>query len=377
MPEKANEMPNILNRLITGHFIKNLSVNLLFIYSLLMFPASGQNDTTDTEQQKPNAPERNISLFDTDELLEITLYLDLTRFSRKPRKDDSFDAEMTIHFSETDSLNKKTTIKYRGVSRFQICSFPPMELNFKKPLNYGSGKIKKLKLVTHCESGKLSDEYILREYLVYKLFNVLTDTSFRVRLLKVNYIDTKGNKKPVRKYGIFIEPIDLLAERTNSTIVKTPNLGQSHILQDVMDRLAIFNYMISNWDWSVTGQHNVAVIKSMKYENAELGIAIPYDFDLTGVVNAEYAVPPPALNIENIRERLFSGICRSKEVFQEDLKKFSYNKEKLYSVINGFPHLSQRSKKDITTFLDQFFDQLEKQKSLDTLVDLFVNSCKK
>lgn len=370
-------MTNILNRLITGHFIKNLSVNLLFIYSLSMFPASGQNDTTDTIQQKSNATERNISLFNADELLEITLYLDLTKFSKKPEKDDSFDADLTIHFSKTDSLHKKTTIKYRGVSRFQICSFPPMELNFKKPLYSGSGKIKKLKLVTHCESGKQSDEYVLREYLVYKLFNVLTDTSFRVRLLKVNYIDKKGNKKPIKKYGIFIEPIDLLAERTNSTIVKTPNLGQSHILPYVMDRLAIFNYMISNWDWSVTGQHNVAVIKPMNYENAGSGTAIPYDFDLTGVVNAGYAVPPPELKIENIRERLFSGICRSKDVFQEDLTKFSDNKGKLYSVINGFPYLSQRSKKDITTFLDQFFDQLEKQKSMDALVDLFLASCKK
>jgi hypothetical protein len=115
----------------------------------------------------------------------------------------------------------------------------------------------------------------------------------------------------------------------------------------------------------------------MNYSDSGLGIAIPYDFDLTGIVNAEYAIPPPELGIETIRERLFSGICRSKEVYQEDLKKFLNNKTKIYSVINEFPHLNQRSKKDITTFLDQFFDQLEKQKSLDNLVDLFLNSCKK
>ncbi len=366
-----------LNKFAKGHFTKTLPANLLFLFLISQIPAYGQNDTTSVKQKNPDTPERTISLFGSDDLLNVSLYLDLASFSKKPSKTDSFDAEMTIHFSETDSLNKKVTIKYRGISRYEICSFPPMQLNFKKPLYSDSAKIKKLKLVTHCQQGSLTDEYVMREYLVYKLFNAITDTSFRVRLLKVSYIDTKKNKKTLVKYGIFIEPIELLAKRTNSTIVKSPNLTQSHIEPDVMDRVAIFNYMISNWDWSIAGQHNVAVIKSMKYDNSVLGIAIPYDFDLTGIVNADYAIPPDNLGIENIRQRLFSGICRSKEVYQEDLKKFLYNKEKLYSVINGFPHLNQRSKKDITSFLDQFFDQLEKQKSLDNLVDLFLKSCKK
>jgi hypothetical protein len=286
---------------------------------------------------------------------------------------------MTIYFSDTDSLNKKTTIKYRGESRFQNCHFAPIQLNFKKPLytNSDSGRIKKLKLVTHCEQGSLYDEYVLREYLVYKLFNVLTDTSFRVRLLKVNYIDTKRSRRAIIQYGFFIEPIDLLAERTSSVVVKATNLTQRHIVPNIMDRLAIFNYMISNWDWSIPGQHNVAVIKPMKYDVAGLGIAIPYDFDLTGVVNADYAIPPPGMEITTNRERLFSGICRSKEVFQEELKKFSNKKGKLYSVINEFTYLNKSSKKDITIFLDQFFNQLEKQKSLDNLVDLFLKNCKK
>jgi len=370
-------MINNLYKLVKWHLLRTLPINLLLICFLAVTPASGQNDTTVIKQNKPDTPERTISLFDSDELLNVTLYLDLAAFSKKPAKTDSFDADMTIHLNETDSLNNKVTIKYRGISRYEICSFPPMQLNFKKPLISDYGKIKKMKLVTHCQPGSLSDEYVVREYLVYKLFNAITDTSFRVRLLKVNYIDTKKSKKTIIKYGIFIEPNELLAKRTNTTIVKTTTLNQKLIVPDVMDRLAIFNYMVSNWDWSIPGQHNVEVIKPMNYSDSGLGIAIPYDFDLTGIVNAEYAIPPPELGIETIRERLFSGICRSKEVYQEDLKKFLNNKTKIYSVINEFPHLNQRSKKDITTFLDQFFDQLEKQKSLDNLVDLFLNSCKK
>ena len=377
MSEKAYNVLEILHRYIKGDLIKIFPLKMFIIYSLSLFPAAGQNDTTSIKEKKSKSPEKNISLFSKDDLLEVTIYLDLASFSKKPNKMNSFDASMTIHFSDKDSINKKIIIKYRGISRYEICSFPPIQINLRNALIADSGKIKRLKLVTHCEPGGMTDEYVIREYLVYKLFNAITDTSFRVRLLKVNYVDTESNKKPIRKYGFFIEPISTLAERTNSTVVKSTNIGQKNIFPDVMDRLAIFNYMVSNWDWSVPGQHNVAVIKPLNNDNSMLGIAIPYDFDLTGIVNAEYAIPPPDLGIENIRERLFSGICRSKEEWKEELIRFLNCRQKLYSVVNEFPYLNQRSKKDITVFLDQFFNQLEKQRNMDNLIDVFTKSCKK
>ena len=357
--------------------VKTLPLHLLLVYTLSVFPVSAQNDSTRTKEEKQGIHEQDISLFGSDEILNVSIYLDLARFSKKPAKTDTFDSEMTIHLNETDSVNRNVTIKYRGISRYEICSFPPMQLILKKPLYSDSVKIKKLKLVTHCQSSSITDENVMREYLVYKLYNVLTDTSFRVRLLKVNYIDSKGNKKTISKYGIFIEPADMLAKRTNSTVVKTVSLNQTHIIPYVMDRLAIFNYMVTNWDWSIPGQHNVEVIKPMIIDTQGLGIAIPYDFDLTGVVNADYAIPPDYLGIENVRQPIFSGICRTSDVYREDLKRFSDSKEKLYAVVNEFPHLNERSKKDITHFLDQFFDQLEKPKSLDNLVEIFLKSCKK
>lgn len=366
-----------LNNPAKGNIVKSLLLQLLLLYSLSVSTASAQNDTIKTKVQKQATQKQDISLFGSDGILKVSLYLDLASFSKKPSKSDTFDSDMTIYLNETDSINRKTIIKYRGISRYEICKFPPMQLSFKKPLYSDSVKIKKLKLVTHCQSSNITDEYVLREYLVYKLFNALTDTSFRVRLLKVNYIDSKGKKKTIIKYGIFIEPAEMIAKRTNSTVVKTATVNQKHIFPYMMDRVAIFNYMVSNWDWSVPGQHNVEVIKPNGFDPEGLGIAIPYDFDLTGVVNAEYAIPPPDLGIENVRQPIFYGICRTREVYNEDLKRFLDAKEKLYSVVNEFPHLNQRSKKDITNFLDQFFGQLEKPKNLDNLIDIFLSSCKK
>jgi hypothetical protein len=361
----------------------NSATKLLLTQAVILIlsacPAAGQKDTTVINEQKKDAPKRKLTLFDSDEPIEISLEFDLKHFLEKEAQTETFDGLLTLRLSETDSMDRKVTLKYRGFSRYQKCGYPPVEINFKKPvyLDTDSGKVKKIKLVHQCERGALYEEYIKREYLVYKLFNVLTDTSYRVRLLKINYIDSKKVKKPFTLYGFFIEPRNLLALRTNNLIVKTASLTQRDMIPKTLDRVAIFNYMIANWDWSIPGQHNVDVIKSTRYDVSGLGIPVPFDFDLTGVVNADYAIPPPEMEIENARQRKFTGICRSKETYQKELMLFLDKKDEFYSVVNNYPYLNKASKRDIIVFLDQFFDQLEKPRSLDGLINIFLENCKK
>ena len=217
---------------------------------------------------------------------------------------------------------------------------------------------------------------MLREYLVYKLFSVLTDTSFRVRLLRIEYIDTKEERKPVTQYGFFIEPLDILALRTQSSIVNVTHLTQKNIVPSLMDRVAIFSYMVAQWDWAVPGLHNISVIVPKNNAGTGLGVAVPYDFDLTGLVNASYGFPDAATGLQSNRDRRYAGICRSREEFARALDEFKNLKGAFYSVINDFPLLEQRSKKDITGFLDQFFNQLDNQKNIERLIAQFMSSCK-
>jgi hypothetical protein len=374
-PEKSINMNNYQRSFPERLFVKRHFLQIFLIFFLQGFIVSGQNDTTRTEQRKgPLKPE--ISLFGSDKILNVSIYMDLGSFLKKTTPTASFDADMHIITAPGDTIKKKVSLKYRGIIRKEMCSFPPIEVNFVKSLICDTEKIKRIKLVTHCEPGSKTDEYVLREYLCYKLFNAITDTSFKARLLKVSYIDTKKIKKTITKYGIFIEPVEMLAARTNSVIVKSTNLNQNHIIPHVMDRVAIFNYMISNWDWSVPGQHNVKILQQKMHADPQLGIAVPYDFDLTGVVNAEYAVPPPNVPIETVRQRLFWGLCRNREVYIADLKEFSDHREAIYSVINDCPYLNKSSKKDIAFFLKEFFDNLEKPKSINNLIDEFLKTCK-
>jgi hypothetical protein len=351
---------------------------IIALFALSVLPSYSQTDTINGKPQEEKSARRYLSLFEQDDILEVSLQFDLSAFLKKPDKNQSFDGIMTFHFSETDTLDRKVTIQYRGQSRYERCRIPPMRIIFKQPVYEvsDSAKIKKMKLVNQCQSGALYDDYVIKECLVYKLYNVITDTCFRVRLLKVSYIDTEKKKKPVVQYGIFIEPEELLAKRKDIAEVKTRSLTQKNMHPLMIDRIAIFNYMVANWDWSVPGQHNISVFSSAKSDFAGKGIPVPFDFDLTGVVNADYAIPPPGIGIETNRDRMFTGICRTREEYKAELMMFLDKKDEFYSVVDNYPYLGKTSKKDIITFLDQFFLQLEKPKALDNLVDLLLEKCK-
>ena len=220
------------------------------------------------------------------------------------------------------------------------------------------GKIDKIKMVTHCNSG--NEEYLFKEYLVYKLYNVLTDYSFKVRLVKVDYISTAKNQKIIRSYAFLIEPLDMLAERTRSLPIESLTLAQQSIIPEMMDRVNIFSYMIGNTDWSIGGQHNVKILSVISPDHPGLGGIVPYDFDYAGLVNTHYALPTEGLGLESVRQRRFLGYCRSVEQYTEALIEFKDNKAEFYRIINNFSYLNQKEKKYMISYLDEFYTALEK-----------------
>lgn len=359
--------------------MKKIFTGLLFLSLISLFPLSAQEGNAGSKKPKSDPLNDKFALFASEEVLNVTLKLDLTSFLKKNLKGSSINGEFTIHLNEKDSIFNNIKVAARGKFRYENCSFPPMELSFKKQIHAYSDSdyIKKIKLVTHCVSGDVSDNYVLREYLVYKFFNVLTDTSYKVRLIRITYIDTQKKRKTVTQYGILIEPDELMAERLNSNVVKTKDLTQRHIFPEMMDKVSIFNYMIANWDWNIPYLQNVTIIKPRISQNYSLGIAVPYDFDLSGVVNVTYGTVPPEYGLNNSRDRIFLGICRTKEVFIKDLKYFLSKKDELYKTVNDFEFVNARAKKDITGFLGQFFRQIEDEQNLNFLIDTFMGTCKK
>jgi hypothetical protein len=218
-----------------------------------------------------------------------------------------------------------------------------------------------------------NEDNVMKEYLIYKLYNVLTDSSFRVRLLKINYINTYKKSKPIVTYGFFIEPMSVLSERIKCVPVEALNLTQKNIQPRYMDRVAIFNYMVGNTDWSVPNQHNIKVFTVPGSATPQLGMVIPYDFDYSGLVNAHYAVPAEGLKISSVRERIFLGVCRDQEYYKGAIREFADKKDEFYRVVREMPHLNERTKKDVIKYLDEFYSGFDKQNSI---VSDFLRECK-
>jgi hypothetical protein len=344
---------------------------LLLIFFLI--PAAlikGQEITEDEGFVVNDTINDDFGLFTNDEVLDLTLRFDMTSYRRKKQKDEYLDALLIYHINETDSVVRQVRLKSRGEFRNEYCDFPPIRLNFKNA-GFQMNDLKdigKMKVVTHCMYGE--ETYLLKEYLAYKLYNALTDYSFRVRLVRMNYVNTAKKGKTISSFAFFIEPLDILAHRTGTTPVDITPLSMKNIAPEHMDRVAIFNYMIGNTDWAVFNQHNCKIL-SVPY--TILGVVVPYDFDYSGLVDANYAIPHESLSIKSVRERLFFGLCRNDDEYSRDLELFIAKKEELYNIIKNFKYLDERDKKQMIGFLDGFYELIDRN---NTIIRIFKDECK-
>ncbi len=348
-------------------------LGLLLMSVLFSIPVSGQVVPNDSTFAIADSQDFNAGLFDNDELLKIFLRFDIKYYMKKKPVEENLDAVLTYYIGENDSINKNIKLRARGNFRRTFCDFPPLRLNFRinDTDNEVFGGIDKLKLVPHCKIG--FETYILKEYLTYRLYNALTDNSLRVRLLEINYIDTHKKKKPIKEYGFAIEPIELYEKRTGTFENVSTTLTQKNIMTDVMDRLAIFQYMIGNTDWSVPNLHNIQVFSKFDSRYPISGVAVAYDFDYCGLVDAPYALPFEELPIQSVRDRLYLGICRDEEVMLKAIREFAERKDEFYGVINGFHYLSVKTKKQMINYLNGFYGKFDKR---NTVVYDMLKSCK-
>jgi hypothetical protein len=340
---------------------KNIAV-LILMSVLFSGPILGQVDSLDSKYAVKDTQVVKVTLFDTDNLFEISLKFDISAYKKAKSDTTYLNAILTYFNNEKDSVSKRIKVKARGnIRRTEICDFPPLMLNFKLKDQVGTefAGINKLKVVPYCNVG--FEQYILKEFLIYKLYNIVTDFSYRVRLFRISYINSAKEKQPVTQYGFALEPLKLLEKRTNSVEITYSGVTQRIVKQEMLDRMAIFNYMIGNTDWSVPARHNIVLLASKEAAPPNNNLIIPFDFDYAGLVGAAYAVPFETLPIKRVQERLYVAVCRTEDEFRNTLNEFLEKKDQFYKVINDFPYLNAKSKKTMIGYLDQFFNGIEKK----------------
>ena len=324
---------------------------ILLVFSLVAFALSCSNENS---SDKDNLNEF-FGILERAEVLSITLETDIqTLIDNKESEDKHYQpATLSIFDNGKPTVNMKIEVRPRGVTRRRLCDFPPVMLKAPKELReeLDLKDTDNVKLVSYCKDDPLFKDIVLKEYLCYRLFNILTDFSYTVKLAKVSYKDSKSKHETVEKMGFMIEPTDVMAARLGCEVVGE-EVPVKTIHRDHYKTFVVFQYMIGNTDWNRKLRHNIRFIKCDKDKGP---LPIPYDFDYSGLVNAPYAEPHSMMPIKTVTERLFMWTNKDKD-FSATYKLFLSKKDAFYAESRNFPHLDQRVKEEVIAYLDSFYE---------------------
>lgn len=326
---------------------------LLILSVFLNWEVEAQNGAINSYEPLP--------LFNSDEIFEITLKGDIRKLFNDRKENAKYHPFVFSYKINNQQHSLDIRVKTRGHFRKMRanCTTPPLLLNFDTLPDLAKTIFKgqnKLKLVTTC----VDEEFVVQEYLVYKIYQLITEKSFRVRLVKVIFKDSKRNKTKNARYGILLEDQNKMARRNRSAIRKQLNVNPQTINKESFLKMAVFQYLIGNTDWSIQYLHN---IKLLVNHSGKSLVTVPYDFDMSGIVNTPYAAPAEALQLSSVRNRRYRGYCLDDmSEFESTFQLFNELKKEIYAIYLNNTLIDKTYKKNTIKYLDKFYETINNKK---------------
>ena len=300
-----------------------------------------------------NAQTKSIfDLMNHSEVLNMTLEADFSALKENRRTDDSHKGKLTFEDADAVSQNWNIKIKLRGKFRRLNCEMPPLKLDFKKGdlEEKGLADFDDLKLVTQCTDDKNEAKaFLMKEYLTYKMYNELTDYSYRVQLVRITYKDTSTGKKS-KEWAFLIEDTAQLAARLKAEKVSAFTTSPREFSSTSVKQATLFQYIIGNADWELSTGRNIKL-----FLKDGILIPVPYDFDFSGLVNASYAIPNADYDLSSIKERVIPQLPKQYHDLHGTIYYFVGKKEKLFDVIQNFKYLSRTDRTEMVDYLNTYF----------------------
>jgi hypothetical protein len=322
---------------------------LFFLY-ILTTGASYAQKTVDREK-----------FFEDTSIVNATLTFNMGKLlSKKEKIGMIFPATFSCKSGDTIDVNDQILLEVRGHYRREHCDMPPLKVIFKKNPSAAFYELKQLKLVNACQPNTNYDQYLLKEYLCYKMYNLISPMSLRARLLDLNYRDSSGKKKMITKHAFLLEDPYRMAKRNKCIEFLGHRVATERTDRSQMTLLALFEYLIGNTDWSVPNYHNIILLQSKKDSTAQ-PLPVGYDFDYSGMVNTDYAIPDESLGTTSVRERVYRGFPRTMEELNTAFEAFRAQKDNIYAVVENFNLLTKDSKDEMTQYLDDFYKTINNE----------------
>lgn len=311
---------------------------------------------------KRRAESEGLPLFSSADPIEFTLAADFKAINRDrdPKSRTLYPATLKVSADDGAVKELPIQIRARGHSRrmARTCDYVPLRLEFKnKPIARGTvfARQEALKLVVQCAGGGDYRQYLLREYLAYKIFNIVTpQRSFRVRLATINYVD-KAGKSTGTRHGMLLEDEGDVAKRMEGRIVELPRLLFKDVEMDSLMPMMIFEYMIGNTDYSMYALHNVRIVQRPD----KTLHPIPYDLDYSGLVNTPYARPARGILIKSVTERVYRGPCKHPEMIDPYVANFNAKKDLIKALPDSIPGLDRTSRDEAKDYINSFFSSIK------------------
>ncbi|MCW3120449.1 MAG: hypothetical protein JWM28_4531 [Chitinophagaceae bacterium] len=299
----------------------------------------------------------SLDFFRDETVVEMKLSTDFKKLRASNKINDYQPA--TVSCLIKDSTTTETIrLCARGQYRRKNCYIPTILLDFKNTSSPKLSWLGKLKLVSGCATSSYNEQLLLKEWLVYKIYNLITDKSFRVRLLKITYDDPKKKIKTFTQYAFVMEDAKDVAKRNKCREFKKTKIKTENTDRQQMTIVALFQYMIGNTDWTVPGGHNIRLIQ-LKKDSLSRPFVIPYDFDYSGLVDANYAIPAEALGTTSVTERVYRGFPRTMGELEIALDIFRQQEDSIYSLIKNFKALDPYHQKAMITYLYEFYSLIK------------------
>ena len=311
-------------------------------------------------------------LFESDSVLKLTMPVDFETLCR-PSQNRDCDFTPTV-FEYVDRAGENHTIpigilRRDGWRAMQTnCQVPTLYVRFGEEGTAGTifeGQTT-LPLTSHCGKGispenvpsrRLPDwfeSYVGNEYLGYRLYNLVTEASLRVRLVEITYTHPGRPRLDFTRKAFFSEHFEDLAKRVGAELLPPYSFDPGKLNFQAADQLALFQYMIGNTDWSIENQDNIILLR---YPDGS-HIPVLYDLDMSALVNAHYARPAASLPIKKVKQRYYMGYCHGDNDWDALFTKFRFLEESVMNILAEAPGLGRGDRRMSGSYLDSFFSAI-------------------
>ncbi len=305
-------------------------------------------------------PAQGQGLFRDSVPLEVTIVTDLKAVIRDRDSTKFKPHEATLSYRDSAGATKTfpVTLRARGHFRRQSrnCDFPPLKLEFERKnaaLTLFQGN-SQLKITTNCRPGNAEyEQYVLGEYAIYRAYQAVSPKYFRTRLAKITYHDSAKKEADVVSWAFFVEDDKEVAKKFALAVDDSRGALFRDVDENQLAITALFQYMVANTDWSISGLHNVSLMR----DSSGTLHTVAYDFDWSGAVNARYAAPDYRLNLRAVTDRLYRGPCRPMADWQPVFARFTAARPLIEGVYTGTPGLDP-------AYLAEFYQVLAEPKTL-------------